>query len=124
MSANCHVNTLALNFLFIPVINVGLGIALLENSCGVGTNNYTILWIYIAFVGFLLATQVSLFVIFTFIAFREKDSTGILYQTSIIAYLLFLAVYLQLEEDLLQVFSGIFCQVRQRKTNNLSQLKQ
>lgn len=69
----------ALNFLsfLTTVVNVGLGIAVFENSCGAGAQNYTILWIYIAFVVYLLATQVTLFVIFTIVAFREKDSTGI-----------------------------------------------
>ena len=102
------------------MVNVGLGIAVFENSCGVGARNYSILWIYIAFVGFLLATQVSLFIVFTVIAFREKDSTGMALK---IGYNhVSLALNLQLREDLPLVFSDIFCQARQRKMNDLNQL--
>ena len=56
------------------VTNVGLGIALFENSCTGGS--YTILWVYIGFVIFLLALQGTLFIVFTIIALTNDDPKG------------------------------------------------
>ena len=58
--------------------NVGIGIALFESG-GCNTfdaDQYTILWVYIGFVAFLLLLQMILFVVFTIIAFgAEPEST-------------------------------------------------
>ena len=62
---------LALCVILFLVINVGLGIALFETGgcpSDRAGSNYSILWVYVAFVAFLLAFQVALFVVFTLVA--------------------------------------------------------
>jgi hypothetical protein len=64
----------------LALVNVGLGIALFETggchgSRSIGGSNYTILWIYIAFVAFLLILQMGLFLIFTLIAFNSSSQS-------------------------------------------------
>lgn len=61
------------------MVNVGLGIALLEaGGCpreGFGASQYTILWVYIAFVVFLLILQISLFLVFTLVALNADPES-------------------------------------------------
>lgn len=58
------------SFLLCSVVNVGIGIALFEaGGCSVlSAGDYTILWVYIGFVIFLLTLQVVLFIVFSVLA--------------------------------------------------------
>ena len=64
-------------YLSLIVANVGLGIALLEsNGCSpLEASQYRILWLYIAFVCFLVMLQVSLFFIFTLTALNASPES-------------------------------------------------
>ena len=59
------------------MINVGIGIALFESGgcIEIAASEYTILWVYIAFVCFLLITQIVLFIIFTISAFTADPAS-------------------------------------------------
>ena len=56
------------------MVNVGLGIALFESGCG-GTGSYRLLWVYIAFVVFLMIIQVTMIIVFTVLTFRADPES-------------------------------------------------
>ena len=64
-------------FLIFTVTNVGIGIALFESGgcIEIAASEYTILWVYIAFVCFLLITQFVLFIVFTISAFTADPAS-------------------------------------------------
>lgn len=64
----CILVYLLLNLHFIAVINIGIGISLLESS------DYKILWLYVAFVIILALAQVVLFITYTVNAYKAPQS--------------------------------------------------
>ena len=76
--SHTHTLSLSLSYYLLSVANVGLGIALLESGgCSpLEISQYRMLWLYIAFVCFLVMLQVSLFFIFTLTALNASPESG------------------------------------------------
>lgn len=76
--------------------NVGLGIALLEGGGCIPTS-YSILWVYVAFVVFLVILQVALYVVFSVIALTRDTAQGIIV----------LVIFIQLKLQLLMSVASL-----------------